>query len=444
MPVQRLEVPGPRARAILARDAAVVSPSYPRDQPLVIERGRGTEIWDVDGNRYLDFAAGIAVCATGHAHPRVVEAIREQAGRFLHISADYHHEKWVELSEALDRIAPFGEDAVVFLANSGTEAVEAALKLARYQTRRPRFVGFYGGFHGRTMGSLAFTTSKIRQRAGFSPLMPGVTHVPYPNPYRPRLAFDPSKKDIGDAVVEYLEEVVFVHDAPPDEVAAILVEPIQGEGGYIVPPPSFLPRLRELCDRHGILLIADEVQAGMGRTGKWWAIEHWQVEPDIVTSAKGIASGLPLGAMIARRSVATWGAGTHGNTYGGNPIACAAALATIEVIEEGALANAAQLGERALAGLARLAERHPSIGEVRGRGLMIGVEFVRDLSTRQAAPELRDDVARFAFEHGLLVLGCGKSALRLTPPLTVTAAELDEALEILDTALGLAEQGHPA
>ncbi len=442
MPVQKLEVPGPRARAILARDAAVISPSYPRDQPLVMERGRGTEIWDVDGHRFLDFAAGIAVCATGHAHPRVVEAIREQAGRFLHISADYHHEKWVELSETLDRIAPFAEDSVVFLANSGTEAVEAALKLARYHTRRPRFVGFYGGFHGRTLGSLAFTSSKVRQRAGFSPFMPGVTHVPYPDPYRPRLAFDPGTSDVGRAVVDYLEEVVFVHDAPPDEVAAILVEPIQGEGGYVVPPASFLPRLRELCDRHGILLIADEVQSGMGRTGRWWAIEHDGVEPDIVTSAKGIASGLPLGAMIARRSVATWGPGSHGNTYGGNPIACAAALATVAVLEEGALGNAATLGARAFEGLTRLAERHPSIGQVRGRGLMLGIELVRDRSTRERAPELRDDVARQAFEHGLVVLGCGKNTLRLTPPLTVSSAELDEALEILDTALSLAEQRH--
>jgi 4-aminobutyrate aminotransferase len=439
MTVRKLDVPGPQARAILARDAAHISPSYPRDQPFVIARGKGSEVWDVDGNRYLDFAAGIAVCSTGHGHPAVVRAIQEQAEKFLHISSDYHHEKWVELSEALDRIAPFAEDAVVFLANSGAEAVEAAIKLARYHTKRPRFVGFYGGFHGRTMGALSFTSSKITQRRGFFPTMPGVVHVPFPDPYRPRLAFDPATSDIGQAVVDYLEEVVFVHDAPPEEVAAILVEPIQGEGGYVVPPASFFPRLRALCDRHGILLVVDEVQSGMGRTGEWWAIQHWGVEPDIVASAKGIASGVPLGAMIARKSIATWGPGTHGNTYGGNPLACASALATIDVVESGGLDNAAAVGAYALEELQRMVERHPSIGEVRGKGLMIGVELVRDRESKSRAPELRDEVSRLAFEHGLLILGCGKSSLRWTPPLVVTKGETDEALAILDHVLGLAE-----
>jgi len=441
MTVRRLDVPGPKARAVLERDAAHISPSYPRDQPFVIERGRGTQVWDVDGNRYLDFAAGIAVCSTGHGHPTVVRAIQEQAEKFLHISSDYHHEKWVELSEALDRLAPFDEDAVVFLANSGAEAVEAAIKLARHHTGRPRFVGFYGGFHGRTMGALSFTSSKITQRRGFFPTMPGVTHLPYPDPYRPRLAFDPGTADIGEAVADYLEEVVFVHDAPPEEVAAILVEPIQGEGGYVVPPASFFPRLREICDRHGILLIVDEVQSGMGRTGQWWAIEHWGVEPDIVASAKGIASGVPLGAMIARRSVATWGPGTHGNTYGGNPLACASALATIAVIEGGARENAAAVGSYALEQLRTMAERHPSVGEVRGKGLMIGVELVSDRETKERAVVLRDDVTRLAFEHGLLLLGCGKNSIRLTPPLVVTKEEMDEGLEILDAVLELAERG---
>jgi 4-aminobutyrate aminotransferase len=440
MAVRELDVPGPKARAILARDAAHISPSYPRDQPFVIERGKGTEVWDVDGNRYLDFAAGIAVCSTGHGHPDVVRAIQEQAAKFLHISSDYHHEKWVELSEALDRIAPFAEDAVVFLANSGAESVEAAIKLARYHTKRPRFVGFYGGFHGRTMGALSFTSSKITQRKGFFPTMPGVTHLPFPDPYRPRFAFDPATSDIGHAVLDYLEEVVFVHDAPPEEVAAILVEPIQGEGGYVVPPASFYPRLREICDRHGILLIADEVQSGMGRTGKWWAIEHWGVEPDIVTSAKGIASGVPLGAMIAKRSVATWGYGTHGNTYGGNPLACASALATVGVIEGGALANAAAVGAYALERLQQLAERHPSIGEVRGKGLMIGIELVKDRGTKARAVELRERAVQLAFRHGLLMLGCGKNALRLIPPLVVGREEIDSALEILDHVLGVAER----
>jgi 4-aminobutyrate aminotransferase len=440
MTVRRLDVPGPKARRLLERDAAHISPSYPRDQPFVIDHGQGCQVWDVDGNRYLDFAAGIAVCSTGHGHPDVVRAIQAQAEKFLHISSDYHHEKWIELSEALDRIAPFSEDAVVFLANSGAEAVEAAIKLARYHTKRPRFVGFYGGFHGRTMGALSFTSSKITQRKGFFPTMPGVTHLPYPDPYRPRFAFDPVASDVGHAVLDYLEEVVFVHDAPPEEVAAILIEPIQGEGGYVVPPVSFFPRLREICDRHGILLIADEVQSGMGRTGKWWAIEHWGVEPDIVTSAKGIASGLPLGAMIARRSVATWGPGTHGNTYGGNPLACASALATIAVIEGGAKENAAAVGEHALHRLREMALRHPSIGEVRGKGLMIGVELVEDRETRKRALDLREAVVRLAFQHGLLILGCGKNSLRLIPPLVVNQDEVDEALEILDHVLALAEQ----
>jgi 4-aminobutyrate aminotransferase len=443
-PIRPRPVPGPNARAILERDAATISPSYPRDQPFVMSHGRGTEVWDVDGNRYLDFAAGIAVCATGHAHPEVVRAIQEQAAKFLHISSDYHHEKWVALSEALDRIAPFkasGEKAITFLCNSGTEAVEAALKLARYHTKRPRFVGFLGGFHGRTMGSLSFTSSKITQRKGFFPTLPGVTLVPYPDPYRPRFAFDTASSDVGHSVLDYLEEVVFVHDAPPEEVAAVLVEPIQGEGGYVVPPPSFYPRLREICDRHGILLIADEVQGGMGRTGKWWAIEHWGVEPDIVCSAKGIASGVPLGAMIAKKSVVTWGPGAHGNTYGGNPIACAAALATIDVLEKGGLANAERMGARALAGLQDIASRHPSIGEVRGRGLMLGVELVKDRGTKERAVELREEVVRQAFLHGLLVLGCGKNSVRLTPPLTVSEAEIDEALEIFEAALTVAERG---
>jgi 4-aminobutyrate aminotransferase len=441
MPVTKLSVPGPKAQAILARDAATISPSYPRDQPFVMSHGRGTEVWDVDGNRYLDFAAGIAVCSTGHAHPEVVRAIQEQAAKFLHISSDYHHEKWVALSEALDRISPFSEPAVTFLANSGAEAVEAAIKLARHHTKRPRFLGFYGGFHGRTMGALSFTSSKITQRKGFFPTMPGVTLMPYPDPYRPRLAFDPSASDVGHAVLDYLEEVIFVHDSPAEEVAGILVEPIQGEGGYVVPPPSFFPRLRQICDRHGILLIADEVQAGMGRTGKWWSIEHWGVEPDIVASAKGIASGVPLGAMIARKSVVTWGAGAHGNTYGGNPLACASALATIQVLEDGALDNATRLGERAMAKLRAMADRHATIGDVRGKGLMIGVELVKDRRTKDRAVDLREEVVRQAFLHGLLMLGCGKNSVRLTPPLNVSEAHVDEALEIFEVALAEAEKG---
>lgn len=435
----KLDVPGPRAREILKRDAATISPSYPRDYPFVMDHGKGTEVWDVDGNRYLDFAAGIAVCATGHSHPDVVRAIQQQAEKFIHISSDFYHEKWVTLGEQLNEIAPFAEDALCFMTNSGAEAVEAAIKLARFHTRRPRFIGFHGGFHGRTMGALAFTSSKAVQGRGFFPTMSGVTHVPFPNTYRPRLAFDPSKGDYGEAVIDYIENVIFVYECPPEDVAAFLVEPIQGEGGYVIPPPSFFPRLRALCDKYGILLIVDEVQTGMGRTGRWWAIEHWGVQPDMVCAAKGIASGMPLGAMIARKSLMDWPPGAHGNTYGGNPISCAAAIETIRLLQESYMENAAKVGAHALDVLEEIAARHPSIGEVRGKGLMIGVEFVKDKATKERAPEIREAMIHSAFEHGLLLLGCGRNTVRLTPPLNVTLAEMDEGLSIFEAALTEAE-----
>jgi 4-aminobutyrate aminotransferase len=437
---QKLNVPGPQARALLARDAATISPSYPRDYPFVMDHGRGSQVWDVDGNRFLDFAAGIAVCSTGHSHPDVVRAIQEQAEKFIHISSDFYHEKWIQLGEKLDEIAPFKEDALCFMSNSGAEAVEAAIKLARYHSGRPRFIGFHGGFHGRTMGALAFTSSKAVQRQGFFPTMSGVTHVPYPNTYRPRLAFDPAQGDYGDACVAYIENVIFTYECPPEDVAAILVEPIQGEGGYVVPPDSFFPRLRELCDKYGILLIVDEVQSGMGRTGKMFAIQHWQTEPDIVCVAKGIASGMPLGAMIARKSIMDWPEGAHGNTYGGNPLSCAAALETIRLLEEGMIANAAEVGQYTLDALEELAMRHPSIGEVRGKGLMIGVEFVLDRATKARGTAIRDAMIHHAFERGLLLLGCGRNTVRLTPALNITTAEIDEGLGIFDEALAEAER----
>ncbi len=436
--ITRLNVPGPKARAILERDRKVVSPAYGRVADLVMDHGRGTEVFDVDGNRFLDFVAGIAVNSTGHSHPHVVRAIQEQAEKFMHISSDFYHEKWVELSERLDEIAPFDEPAYTFLGNSGTEAVEGAIKAARYHTGRPRFIGFLGSFHGRTQGSLSFTASKVTQRRGFA-TSSDVTHVPYPNPYRQLLAMQPGDEDYGDTVVNYIENVIFKTVAPPSDVAGILVEPIQGEGGYVVPPANFFPRLRALCDKHGILLIADEVQTGMGRTGRWWAIEHWDVEPDIVCTAKGIASGMPLGGFIGKQSVMTMPAGAHGNTYGGNPLACAAALATIEVLENGGLRNAEEQGNYMLAALKTMAELHPSMGEVRGIGLMIGVEFVKDKATREMAPELRNRVEEIAFEHGLLLMGCGTNAMRVIPPLVVTRDEVDEALQILDFAIGQAE-----
>jgi 4-aminobutyrate aminotransferase len=436
--VKRLSVPGPKARELLARDERVVSPSYVRCYPLVMEQGKGSEVWDVDGNRFIDFFAGLAVCSTGHSHPEVVKAIKRQADRFLHISSDFYHPTWIEFSEALAGIAPFKEPAKVFVANSGTEAVEAAIKLARHHTGRQTFIGFYGAFHGRTMGSLAFTARKSSvYRRGFQPLMAGVTHIPFPDPYRP--IFQTDSEGEGEAVLRFLEETVLHRTVAPEDCAAILLEPIQGEGGYIIPPDNFLPGLRKLCDKYGILLVVDEIQSGMGRTGKWWAIEHWGVEPDIVCSAKGIASGLPLGAIIARESVMDWPYGSHGNTFGGNPVACAAGLATIKLIGKGMMANAVELGAHGLDAVAEIASRHPSVGHFRGKGLMIGLEFVKDRKTKEHATVLRDRIVDLAFAHGLLLAACGDSAIRLAPPLNITKELLDEGLEILDYSIGEAE-----
>ena len=422
-----------KAQELLKRDQAVVSPSYPRAAPFVMERGLGAEVWDVDGNRFIDFAAGIAVCTTGHSHPKVVAAISDQAERFIHISPDYYHTAWVELSERLAEIAPFSEPAKVFLGNSGTEAVEAAIKLALHHTGRPLFIGFQGGFHGRTLGSLAFTSSKSIHRRGFGPPSIGVTHVPYPNAYRQVL--QPTGGDYGETVVDYIENQVLKSVVPPEDCAAILVEPILGEGGYVVPPPGFFPALRALCDRHGILLIADEVQSGVGRTGKWWAIEHWKVEPDIVCFAKGIASGVPLGGILARASVMDWPEGAHGNTYGGNPLACAAALATLDLVEEQFLVNAQSMGEYAMDALEEMQSRHPTIGEVRGKGLMIGVEFVDGNGTKQPAHDLRERVIEEAFSRGLLILGCGESTVRLAPALSIEEGLLDEGLRVMEESI---------
>lgn len=434
----RLTVPGPKAQAILARDRKVVTAAYGREAEFVMAYGRGCAVFDVDNNRFLDFASGIAVNSTGHSHPLVVDAIKAQAEKFLHISSDFYHEPWVALSEKLDEIAPFDEDAQIFLANSGTEAVEAAIKLARYHTGRPRAIGFIGSFHGRTQGALGFTASKPVQRRGFAD--PSyVTHIPYPNAYRPLLAMQPTDADYGETVANYLEHIIFKTMTPPDEVAAILVEPIQGEGGYLVPPASFLPRLRNLCDQHGILLIVDEVQSGVGRTGRWWAVEHWGIEPDIVCTAKGIASGLPLGGIIGRKSIMSWPRSAHGNTFGGNPVACAAALATLNVLENGGIANADVQGAYLLSALEAMAARHPSIGDVRGKGLMIGVEFVQDRHTKAPATELRNRVNHLAFEHGLLLIGCGISTTRFIPPLIISRAEVEEGLALFEHALTLAE-----
>jgi 4-aminobutyrate aminotransferase len=428
----KTELPGPKARALIARDALVVSPSYPRDYPFVMSHGRGAEVWDVDGNRFLDFAAGIAVCSTGHSHPVVVAAVAAAAARFLHISSDFWHEGQVRLAERINELAPMREPVMSFFAQSGTESVEAALKLARYATGRQRFIGFLGGFHGRTMGSLAFTSSKYTQQKGFFPAMPGVTHVPYPNNFRPLFA----GVDQGRAVLSYLEDVLFTSNVPPTEVAAILIEPILGEGGYVVPPDGFLAGLRALCDRHGILLIFDEVQSGIGRSGKMFACEHWGVAPDIMTLAKGLGSGLPIGIMVAKRSIMQqWARGAHGNTYGGNPLCCAAALATLDLVEREYCANAADAGAYFMSELERLAARFPCIGEVRGKGLMIGMELVTESPARAPARALCDALVTRSFHHGLLLLSCGASTVRFMPPLNVGRAEIDEAMALLEWSL---------
>ncbi len=402
--MQAMNLPGPKARALIKRDHDVISPSYPRGYPFVMDHGKGSEVWDVDGNRFLDFEAGIAVVSTGHSNPKVVRAIQEQAEQFIHISSDFYHHRWIELGEKINEIAPFLDNAVSFMTNSGTESVEAAIKLARHNTGATEFIAFLGGFHGRTMGAVSFTASKPIYHRDFYPLMSGVVHVPFPDPYRPILQSLPGE-DYGETIVRYIEEQVFGHLLPPEDVAGVLIEPIQGEGGYLVPTPGFFPALRELCDRHKILLIVDEVQSGVGRTGKWWGIQNFGVEPDIVCAAKGIASGMPLGVMFAREDLVTWPRGAHGNTFGGNPISCAAALATLELVETEYMQNAAEMGDYISDILCEIMARHPSIGEVRGRGLMIGVEFVKDRQTKEPDEALRDNIVNNAFVRGLLNFG---------------------------------------
>ena len=422
-------LPGPKARALLERDAQVVSPVCARPYPFVMEKGRGAEVWDVDGNRFIDLVAGIAVTATGHAHPKVVAAIKAAADNFLHISCDFYHELQIALAERLNELAPFAEPAMTFFTNSGTEAIEGAIKLARVTSGRPRFIGFYGGFHGRSMGSLAFTASKYVQQQGVYSPMPGVTHVPYPNSYRPLFRGE----DQGLAVLDYLENVVLASNVPPDEVAAILVEPIQGEGGYLVPPDSFFPGLRRLCDQHGILLIVDEIQSGIGRSGKMFTIEHYGVEPDIVCMAKGLASGMPMGAITARRSLmAGWPYNAHGSTFGGNPLCCAAALATLDLVEQEYQANAAKMGHYLLENLRSLQQKYPLIGQVRGKGLMIGIDLVIDPVSKKPAKALAGQIVERAFHNGLLTLTAGQSVVRLAPPLMIDPATIEEAMVALD------------
>ena len=424
VPHIQTELPGPKARALIARDEAVASPSLTRAYPLVAESGSGLVVTDVDGNRFLDFAAGIAVCSTGHSHPKVVQAIKDQADRMIHIAAtDFYEPRYLEFMERLAAIAPFKEKARVFLTNSGTEAVEGAIKLARYHTHRPGIIAFEGGFHGRTMGALSLTNSKIKQRAGFGPLLPMVHHAPFP---RIRAWREDSGGD-GSAELEVLRKTIFGRIIAPSDVAAIVIEPIQGEGGYFPAPATFLQALRELCDEHGILLIADEIQSGMGRTGTWWAIEQMGVEPDIITTAKGIASGMPIGAFIARESVWTWPPGAHGSTFAGNPVCAAAGLATLDIIESEGLGNATAMGARLRSGLERVAADVESVRDIRGAGLMLGVEF--------DSHESAGAVQEAAFRLGLLTLECGESSLRFSPPLIVDAEAVDTAIRIFGEAV---------
>jgi 4-aminobutyrate aminotransferase len=427
-------LPGPRATAVIERDAQVLSPSYTRCYPLVASRGEGAMIEDVDGNRFLDFNAGIAVASTGHCHPKVVAAIEQQSNRLIHMSGtDFYYENMVQLAEKLASLAPGDGAHRVYYGNSGTEATEAAMKLARHHTGRDKFIAFTGSFHGRTMGALSLTGSKVIQRKGFGPLVPGVYHAQFPDPYRRPHGM--SADDHGASCVRFIEDELFRTILPAEEVAGIVVEPIQGEGGYLIPPKAFLQELRRLADRHGILLIFDEVQCGMGRTGKMWAAEHFGVAADIFTTAKGIASGLPLSAVIARAEIMNWPAGAHASTFGGNPVAVAAALATIELLENELIANAAAIGGHILDRLRHWPKRFRVVGDVRGLGLMIGFELVLDQKTKERAPELRERIQSMAFERGLLVLGAGRNAIRLCPPLIVTRDQADFAVDTLEECL---------
>ncbi len=429
------ELPGPRARAIVERDHAVLSPSYTRSYPLVAERGEGAIVEDVDGNRFLDFNAGIAVVATGHCHPRVVQAIREQAGRLIHMSGtDFYYANMVELAERLARLAPGGVPRRVFFGNSGAEAIEAAIKLARYHSGRSQFLAFLGGFHGRTLGALSLTASRAVQRRGFGPLLPGVHHVPYPDCYH--CPYGQQEATCRLECVEAIRER-FRTALPPDEVAGIVIEPVLGEGGYVTPPAKFFQALEQLAREHGIYLIVDEVQSGCGRTGKMWACEHFGVTPDLMAVAKGIASGLPLSAMVARAEFMDWPPGAHASTFGGNPVAVAAALVTLELLEQELVENAARVGAHIMERIRSWPARFPCVGQVRGLGLMIGFELVRNQATRERAPELRDRLVQMAFERGLLVLGAGPNSVRLSPPLVITREQADFAVDTLEECLRL-------
>ncbi len=437
-PVMVNDLPGPNATAVLEKDKQYISPSYTRSYPLVIERGEGLTVTDIDGNTFLDFTSGIAVCNTGHSHPKVVEAIIEQAKKFIHMSGtDFYYSVQSELAEKLAQLSPGKKPRKVFYSNSGAEAVEAALKLVRYHTKRTRIISFFGAFHGRTMGALSLSASKSIHEKGFAPLVPGVTHVPYGYCYRCPYNLKYPSCDIN--CVDWIREDLFKRAMPAEEVAAIFVEPIQGEGGYVAPPKAFHQKLQQLCRDYGILYVADEIQSGMGRTGKMFACEHYDLDPDIITVAKGIASGMPLGAMIANNDIMSWTPGSHASTFGGNPVSCRAALATIDLLEDGLIDNAATMGKYLKDQLIELMKTHRLIGDVRGMGLMVAIELVTDRETKQKAVVEKNTIINQTFEKGLLLLGCGENSIRFIPALTVGKGEIDKALAILDDILSEVE-----
>ncbi|GAC1436350.1 MAG: acetyl ornithine aminotransferase family protein [Terriglobales bacterium] len=433
-------LPGPNAKRVVEGDDKYISPSYTRSYPLVAKSGRGIVVTDVDGNEFFDFSAGIAVTSTGHCHPDVVAAIQKQAAELIHMSGtDFYYESLVTLAKRLSAIAPMAGPHRVYYGNSGAEAIECALKLARYHTKRQNIIAFFGAFHGRTMGAVSLTASKPQQKRRFGPLVPGVTHVRYPDVYRGCSGGPQEAEAFALKCARYIEEKLFKTILAPEEVAAIFVEPVQGEGGYVVAPTVFMQELRRICDRHGILLVTDEVQSGMGRTGKWWAIEHTGVQPDIVCSAKGIASGMPLGVTMSKAEIMDWVPGSHASTFGGNPVCIAAALATLDVIErENLLGNSTEVGNHMMKRMADWPKKHKLVGDVRGRGLMIGVEIVKDKKTREYGATERDRIVELAFERCVLLLGCGPSTIRIAPALVVTKDEADVAVDVLDECIAIA------
>jgi len=442
-PKIKTALPGPNAKRILEGDERLISPSYTRSYPMVAKRGRGVIVEDVDGNEFLDFSAGIAVTSTGHCHPEVVAAIQKQAAELIHMSGtDFYYESMVTLAERLSKIAPMKGPHKVYYGNSGAEAVECALKLARYHTKRQNVVAFFGAFHGRTMGALSLTASKPQQKRRFGPMLAGVTHVRYPDIYRGCSGGPQEGEAFALGCARYIEEKLFKTILPPEEVAAIFIEPVQGEGGYVAAPTVFMQELRRICDRHGILLVADEVQSGMGRTGKWWAIEHTGVEPDIVCSAKGIASGMPLGVTIAKADIMDWVPGSHASTFGGNPVSIAAALATLDVLEREGMKNAEVVGNHIMGRIADWPRKLDLVGDVRGLGLMIGIEIVTDKKLRTPGAAERDRIVELAFERGVLFLGCGPNTIRLAPPLIVSKEQADIALDVLEECIGLVSKEH--